>query len=487
MRRLALIGLAVLAILFMVALSVASSHGASLPRSSVADRLGLTRYTLQRLRGTRGTSAASFSLELLGRRVTLRLEPKSLRSSDFRLLMQQADGTLAESPAPAPLTYRGTVAEMPGAVVGATIRDGLLSAVIALEDGRLFYVQPADEASSEAGALHAVYSADSVVAEGSCAANEPAVSVAPAPRSGAAILAGPQVTELAIDADYELFTRNGSSVAQTVSDVETVMNAVNVIYERDGNLTHRLVTVVVRSTTPDPYVATDAGLALDELRNQWNTQHTGIHRDLVHLMTGRDLDGSTIGIAAVGVVCNVSRAYGLSQTRFSTTLSRRAALTAHEIGHNWNASHCDGAAECHIMCSSIGGCNGLGLPNFEPQGIDAIKSYAASRSCLETPVMAVGATSGGSGVRLAPAQPSPFTRQTSLAFFLEAAGPVRLAIYDVAGQRVALLASGVEGAGWHRRTWNGLDERGGRVHAGVFYARLETPAGARTQELILVK
>jgi hypothetical protein len=168
-------------------------------------------------------------------------------------------------------------------------------------------------------------------------------------------------------------------------------------------------------------------------------------------------------------------------------LSERTALTAHELGHNWNADHCDGANPCNIMCSHIDGCSGIGLPNFEPVGANEIMDFADARSCLDTPVMAVNAPGGSGAVRLARPSPSPFTNRTRLSYYLEHASTVRLAIYDVAGQRVANLVDQVEAPGWHTRAWDGLDRRGARLKPGVFYARLEARGEKHTQKLILVQ
>ena len=104
------------------------------------------------------------------------------------------------------------------------------------------------------------------------------------------------------------------------------MNSVNVVYERDCDLSHLLSHVIVRSNPADPYDSTDATALYDQLRNHWNSAQTAVQRDMVHLMTGKNLDGGTIGYAAVGAVCSRTRGYGLSETRFSSNLGRRTAL-----------------------------------------------------------------------------------------------------------------------------------------------------------------
>ena len=66
-------------------------------------------------------------------------------------------------------------------------------------------------------------------------------------------------------------------------------------------------------------------------------------------------------------------------------MSQRSALTAHEMGHNWSAQHCDGDGDCHIMCSTLGGCNGLGSPaKVGGAAVSSITSYKSSRPCLDT-------------------------------------------------------------------------------------------------------
>ena len=109
-------------------------------------------------------------------------------------------------------------------------------------------------------------------------------------------------------------------------------------------------------------------------------------RDLAHLWTGRDLEGTTVGLAYVGVVCrSQGYSYGVSQRMAS--VPAKYVLTAHEIGHNFNACHSDtdcnsGSASCGntIMQSRVGtGLTFCGLSR------DQIRAFvAASGSCLAT-------------------------------------------------------------------------------------------------------
>jgi Metallo-peptidase family M12/FlgD Ig-like domain len=466
-------------------LAVSAAHAGATEVDALQQRLGVSRMSVQSLR--LGSYERTIPLDLGGRHVTLVLERSDLRAPDFRVLVQAEDGALHESPAPPAANYRGTVLEIPGSVVGGTIRNGQLHAAVALGDGRLFYVQPLSEVDPESGPdRHAVYDAADVVDDGgTCATSERQVIVPPVAEGGAAATVI-RTAEIAFDADFEFFTLNGSSVNATVADIENVMSAVNAVYERDCALTHQITTVIVRSVASDPYTSTDPTQVLTEFRNHWNASQTGVVRDVAHLMTGKNIDGGTIGISSVGAVCNRSRAYGVSQSRFTSNQGRRCTLTAHELGHSWNAVHCDGVTPCNIMCSSVGGCDGIGLPNFEPMGINAITSFAANLGCL-TPPVGVGDTAPREAVRLAPPTPSPSTGETALSFFVPVSIRAELDICDVTGRLVARLASGTQEPGWHYLVWSGRDDDGRSVTSGVYYARLHASGATVTRTLIMLR
>ena len=98
-------------------------------------------------------------------------------------------------------------------------------------------------------------------------------------------------------------------------------------------------------------------------------------------MTGRNLSGSVIGIAYLGVICNQTGAYGLSESRFSSNYGARVGLTAHELGHNWSSAHCNSNPPCKIMCSGLGGCDG-DLSEFGNFARSAIFGFSNNADCL---------------------------------------------------------------------------------------------------------
>lgn len=77
--------------------------------------------------------------------------------------------------------------------------------------------------------------------------------------------------------------------------------------------------------------------------------------------------------------------------------------------------------------------------------------------------------------------PNPFTPGVSPTIFtyrLEGEAHVRLIVYNLLAQEVAVLVDQPQGPGLHRVAWDGHDRNGGPVPAGVYWYKLE--AGERT-------
>ncbi len=320
---------------------------------------------------------------LVGDRLyTLSLHPGNVRAPGFRLLLDDGTGHLREAAPPPSKTFSGTLIDDPGGVAAASWENGQLTAVIRLGNGEIWSVQPvAAQLPTAPQSWHVVFrDIDAEAGTWSCGSTEHQHAIegvgTTAPEDiGLTAGTGPLfVAELAFEADFEFFQANGSSVAATVTDIESVLNGVNVIYQNGLELTHRITTVLVRTAEPDPYTATNSNLLLDEFIAEWISNQGAIIRDVAHLMTGKILDGTIIGIAEVQSVCDALRAYGLSQSRFSVSMPDRVALTAHELGHSWAAVHCDGEVDCSLMCSTLGACTG-NISSFGATATQAITAY----------------------------------------------------------------------------------------------------------------
>ncbi|MBU8870875.1 MAG: T9SS type A sorting domain-containing protein [Gemmatimonadales bacterium] len=89
---------------------------------------------------------------------------------------------------------------------------------------------------------------------------------------------------------------------------------------------------------------------------------------------------------------------------------------------------------------------------------------------------------------LNPNFPNPFNPRTTLSFSLEHEKNVRLTIHDVAGRLVKTLMSGRKSAGDHNVVWNGKDQHGSSVAAGIYFVRVATGSGeVQVQKIGLIK
>jgi FlgD Ig-like domain len=88
-------------------------------------------------------------------------------------------------------------------------------------------------------------------------------------------------------------------------------------------------------------------------------------------------------------------------------------------------------------------------------------------------------------VVLEASRPNPALGPATLTFSLPTELPVEMRIYDIRGALVRTIVRGTLAAGTHTRTWDGRDERGQRVHAGVYFTELH--AGDQTLRKSLVR
>lgn len=343
-------------------------------------------------------------------RFDLRLEPNDLRAPNYRAQETLEDGTTRTLEMGPVETYKGTVENREGASARFTIQEGRMVGMI-LDGGETYFVEPLSTYSLAGGPTdYLVYRGADVRPEaepGTCGTTE-AHKVSEA-LAGVADKANEtqgtsvRVVQLATETDNEYVSALGSASSAN-ADILSVVNQIDGVYEAELGLSF---TVVLQNTYSgsDPYSSnTNASTILTEFQNRWNSAMSGVQRDLTHMWTGKDMAGSTVGIAYVGVVCNAaSYSYGVSQ-RFSSA-PQRYVLTAHEIGHNFSACHSDTScnpnpSSCNntIMQSFVG--TGFTFCTFSRGQINA--HVNANGSCLST-------GTGGGGGPTVPAAPSNLT------------------------------------------------------------------------------
>ena len=83
---------------------------------------------------------------------------------------------------------------------------------------------------------------------------------------------------------------------------------------------------------------------------------------------------------------------------------------------------------------------------------------------------------------LQPPYPNPFSASTRFEFDVPEPGPVRLAVFDLLGRAVRVLVDDERPAGRYA-----IEFEPGELASGLYLCRLQTPAGARTQQIVYLR
>ena len=331
------------------------------------------------------------------RPVTFVLDPYPLRTPGFKLIVSNDKGDM-EIPAPPPSTFHAVDPlsgdELWACIVGASVR----ATIVPGRPGAPFlYIQPLAEAGPAAAgidpALHALYASTDILPLNATCGNDacPACNSTPGASTPTFVPRGPgscKYVEMTAECDWPFYLLNSGSASNCVQDVEAVMLGVNALYRNTAGFTPQirfaLQRVAVRATNAsDPYTSypvppaeADPNQMLPTELSFWNAQSASTP-DVVHLFTGRDLTGSIVGLAYVNALCGSAR-YGLAQSRFTVNLASRAAVSAHEIGHNLSFTH-DASGATTIMAPAI---SSPAPTIFSAQSVSQYTTNIAGFACL---------------------------------------------------------------------------------------------------------
>ncbi|GEM_PF-733288 len=315
----------------------------------------------------------------------------SIRSPEYVLQHQLADGSVVQMPAPSVRTYQGNIrgaegTAARGSLLGLGASRGLIASIWQA-DGTRLVVQPlSDFIPGAAPNLHVVYRGEDTSCIGMCGNDpqqgnqQPVDPFAERGSCGGSVC----IADLGLDIDstYVATANGGNGSATTALDrAEAVVNVMNHQYTTELNIAHRISFTIIRVAGSDIYTTSNINTLLNTLRSDWNANRPGTTRDMAHLFTGQPT-GGTIGLAFVGVVCqsqSSGSAYGVSQVSWTGAFACQTDLVAHELGHNWNANHC--TCPSSTMNPSIT-CINTFTNSASPNSISDIDAFRDGRACL---------------------------------------------------------------------------------------------------------
>ena len=83
--------------------------------------------------------------------------------------------------------------------------------------------------------------------------------------------------------------------------------------------------------------------------------------------------------------------------------------------------------------------------------------------------------------------PNPFRSEVALSYSLSRPSAVNLSVHDAQGRLVTTLFDGIQPSGEHEAIWDGLDQAGAPVPAGVYFYHLQTEDSQRTHKVVLTR
>ena len=122
-----------------------------------------------------------------------------------------------------------------------------------------------------------------------------------------------------------------------------------------------------------------------------------------------------------------------------------------------------------------------------PAGVEAVVAPVADAA---RPTVGPAADAGAAlpvRTALAGVWPTPFRGSTAVVFDLAQPGRIELSVWNLRGTRVRALASGSWAAGRHSVAWDGRDDTGRSLPAGMYLVRFEAPGTARAMKAMMMR
>lgn len=198
------------------------------------------------------------------------------------------------------------------------------------------------------------------------------------PRADRPLIAqnGPRRTyRLAVAATAEYTAQNGGTVALARAAIVTSVNAVNAIFNREINVQMTLInnnSIIYTNATTDPYTSQNTNNLIAENQTNLDSVLGNANYDIGHVFDATNATGGAAGLATTPSTCvATTKARG-------TTGGGFLDLTAHEMGHQFGATHTFNDNSTG-SCFSFNGANQREAASaYEPGSGSTLMSYGGT-------------------------------------------------------------------------------------------------------------
>jgi len=258
-------------------------------------------------------------------------------------------------------------------------------------------------------------------------------------------------------------------------------NNVNTIDESGGMLPGKGYQVLISGNEPIEFVygeADDAGLgrtlAVVGISDNYDITRTGVsHPMIIDDITGMVSDGDELVAYANGIPVGVAPV----NVEGSTLLVSWKSL--YEYGLDTDGYRDGDQIEIRLFSQEYG-------QELRVMADLNVGTYGASPVTIGS-IHVLNEFAVPAEFGLEQNYPNPFNPTTTIDVSVATDSHILLNIYDINGRLVSTLADDNYDTGYHSFMWNGLDQYGNQVSAGIYFYSLHTKEMTLTKKMILMK
>ncbi|KAB5528302.1 hypothetical protein PHYPO_G00138690 [Pangasianodon hypophthalmus] len=201
--------------------------------------------------------------------------------------------------------------------------------------------------------------------------------------SGPTMFQQQKYNEIILVVDNRMYKKMDSDINKVRKRIFEIVNFVNAVY-KPMNTFIALIGLTAWTDSDKIAVTAPAGETLDKFTTWRNNELIKQKKhDNAHLITGIDLDGSTVGLAFIGTLCS-GHSTGIIQDHNPRAIAVGATL-AHEMGHNLGMNHDTSSCVCTEASCIMTAALSYNIPQlFSSCSISQYEQYLNSRKpeCL---------------------------------------------------------------------------------------------------------